>query len=120
MGKFGEKLRELRFTEKVSIDDLVENINQQYGTTISKSMVSRYENDLGEPKIDTAITIAKYFGKNLDYFLEERSGNEEATDINGPAIRAIVTHIKNKNVVISDEKKKDILKYLDFILMDSK
>ena len=36
---------------------------------LSKAVVSKYENGIGEPSLDTLIRIASYFGVTTDYLL---------------------------------------------------
>lgn len=44
MNVFGERLKSLRDKNKQSINELVLELNKKYETSISKSMISRYEN----------------------------------------------------------------------------
>lgn len=67
MNVFGERLRKLR--GKQSIDDLVNKLNETYETTISKSMISRYENGQADPKMENVRIIADYFKVSSDYLL---------------------------------------------------
>ncbi|MER2168999.1 MAG: helix-turn-helix transcriptional regulator [Psychrobacillus psychrodurans] len=67
MNIFGERLKELR--GKTSIDDLVGKLNSKYDSSISKSMISRYENGQAEPKMDTVRIIADYFKVSADYLV---------------------------------------------------
>ncbi|WP_322924587.1 helix-turn-helix transcriptional regulator [Paenibacillus campi] len=67
---FGKILKGLRKDRKMSIDQLVEEINGKYGTSYSKSMVSRWENDLVDPKMETVRILADFFNVSIDVFLE--------------------------------------------------
>lgn len=67
MNVFGERLRELRGT--MSIDELVTKLNDTYETSISKSMISRYENGQSDPKMENVRIIADYFKVSSDYLL---------------------------------------------------
>lgn len=67
MNVFGERLRELR--GKMSIDELVTKLNETYETSISKSMISRYENGQSDPKMENVRIIADYFKVSSDYLL---------------------------------------------------
>lgn len=67
MNVFGERLRELR--GRMSIDELVAKLNDAYDTSISKSMISRYENGQTDPKMENVRIIADYFKVSSDYLL---------------------------------------------------
>ncbi|MFD2330634.1 helix-turn-helix domain-containing protein [Cohnella sp. GCM10020058] len=66
---FGGKLKELRNRRGLSLDELAEKVNTKFGTTINKGMISKWENDLGEPRLETAKVIAQFFGVTLDELL---------------------------------------------------
>lgn len=63
MTKFSNRLKELRNEKGLSLRDLAEEI----GTT--KSTLSRYENDMRQPKQDVLEALADYFGVTIDYLL---------------------------------------------------
>lgn len=65
MNVFGERLRELR--GNMSIEDLVNKLNDLYESSISKSMISRYENGESDPKMGTIRIFADYFKVSADY-----------------------------------------------------
>lgn len=65
MNVFGERLRELR--GNMSIEELVNKLNDNYESSISKSMISRYENGESDPKMGTIRIIADYFKVSADY-----------------------------------------------------
>ncbi|MBS4190348.1 helix-turn-helix domain-containing protein [Bacillus sp. FJAT-49705] len=69
MNKFGEKLRELRNQKNLSIDELVSKLNSSYETSISKSMISRYENGQADPKMENVRVIADFFKVSSDFLL---------------------------------------------------
>lgn len=69
MSIFGERLRKLRNKQNLSIDELVVRLNNKYKTSISKSMISRYENGQSDPKMENVKIIADYFQISADYLL---------------------------------------------------
>ncbi|QPC48506.1 helix-turn-helix domain-containing protein [Mangrovibacillus cuniculi] len=69
MNNFGDRLRELRQNKDLSIDELVIKLNSTYNTTISKSMISRYENGQSDPKMENVRVIADYFKVSSDFLL---------------------------------------------------
>lgn len=73
---FGDLLKKLRSDRKLSIDQFVNEINNKYNTSFSKSMVSRWENNLTDPKMESVRILADYFNVSLDSLLESSSDNK--------------------------------------------
>lgn len=70
MMTFGQKLRELRKDAGVSQDELRTVLNYRFESSISKSMLSKWENDKEEPsRFGDTVAIAKYFGVTTDFLL---------------------------------------------------
>ncbi|GAA4827750.1 helix-turn-helix transcriptional regulator [Paenibacillus vulneris] len=61
---FGEKLRKLRTHRGLSQEELADNLNKKFGTSYNKGMISKWENDREEPRMEAVRNIAIYF--NLD------------------------------------------------------
>ncbi len=72
METFSKRLRELRKENEISQDKLAEILNT------TKATISRYENDLREPKAEFVQQLADYFHVSVDYLLGK-------TDIRTPA-----------------------------------
>lgn len=60
----------------MSLDQFVKEINSRYSTSFSKSMVSRWENNLTDPKMESVRIIADYFDVSLDVLLENSSDDK--------------------------------------------
>ncbi len=116
MYSFGAVLKNLRTSRKLSIEQLVKQVNEKYDTKISKSMISRYENDLADPKMDVVRVLADFFDADPDYILGLKDTNEKVSKKNSKAIETIAAHLDEKE--ITEEKMKDIIKYIDFIFQD--
>lgn len=69
---FGDLLKKLRSERKLSIEQFVKEINSKYNSSFSKSMVSRWENNLTDPKMEAVRIIADFFNVKLDDLLENR------------------------------------------------
>ncbi|AIQ63290.1 hypothetical protein PSTEL_09505 [Paenibacillus stellifer] len=67
---FGDVLRKLRQERKLNMDEFVKQINQKYNMTFSKSMVSRWENNLTDPRMESVRVIADFFEVSMDDLLE--------------------------------------------------
>ena len=62
MVDFGDKLKKLRTDKGLSQDKLAKRL------TITKSMISAYENSIRLPSYDVLIKIALFFNVSMDYF----------------------------------------------------
>lgn len=70
MLEIGKKIRELRKERELTLDMLVDDINSRYPElNFNKSMLSRWENGLAEPSLNSAKYISMYFNVSLDYLI---------------------------------------------------
>ena len=74
----GKRLKNLRKENSLSMDSLVEKLNREYNLNITKSMISRWENNLSEPSSKFITAYAKFFNIDLNYLAG-------ITDIKNPA-----------------------------------
>lgn len=74
MATFGQRLRELRKENQMTTKDLSKALD------VAQSSISRYENDLREPRRDFLENVSSYFGVTVDYIL----GNSD--DKNGEPV----------------------------------
>lgn len=63
MNNFAERLKELREERNLSQNDLAKEVN------ISVACISRWENDLRVPNIDSIIILCKFFKCSSDYLI---------------------------------------------------
>ena len=68
---FGDRLKQLRTENGLTMDDFIEAINKIYpNVLLSKSIVSRYENNIHTPKKFTIVEqIADFFGVSINYMM---------------------------------------------------
>lgn len=64
---FGERLRQLRTSNKLSQEGLSNQINQLFHTKLNKSAISRLENDTQKPTVELLEILAQYFDVSLDF-----------------------------------------------------
>lgn len=60
---FGERLKELRKSKKITIRELERRIN------MSNAIISQYENNLREPGMKAIIKLCKFYEVSSDYLL---------------------------------------------------
>ena len=65
----GDKLKQLRIDKQLSMDALTDKLNSKFGLNITKSMMSRWENNLSEPSSKFVAAYAKYFTVDLNYLV---------------------------------------------------
>ncbi|APU61249.1 XRE family transcriptional regulator [Clostridium botulinum] len=63
MVTFGERLRKARNLKDITLDKMADDLQT------TKATLSRYENNLREPKADFVKKIAEYLNVNIDYLL---------------------------------------------------
>ncbi|WP_271725642.1 helix-turn-helix domain-containing protein [Bacillus paralicheniformis] len=80
MGKgIGKKIRELRDKEKLSQSELAERMNKKFKTNLNKGMISKWENELGDPSLESARYLALFFNVSLDYLIGHEVKQEPIT-----------------------------------------
>lgn len=65
----GEKLKNVRIENDLSMSELCNRLNKKYNLSISKSMVSRWENNKAEPVNTFLAAYAKEFDLDMNYLL---------------------------------------------------
>jgi transcriptional regulator with XRE-family HTH domain len=66
MHALGRKLKRLRMARGLSQDELAEQLNVAYDTAFNKGMISKWENNIGEPRLETARILASFFQITID------------------------------------------------------
>ena len=66
----GKKIKELRKSHKLTLEELADILNKEYPDTINfnKGKISKWENDREEPRLSSVKILADYFDVPLDYF----------------------------------------------------
>lgn len=107
MSTFGNKLKELRIKKGLTQDELADKMNEMYGTTVNKGMVSKWENNLGEPRLETARYLAAFFNTTLDELL----GIDQD-------VQSIAAHHDGEDW--TEEELEEIRKFKEFVLSKRK
>lgn len=68
--KIGNRIKNERKKRSISQQQLADYLN------ISRQAISRWENNISLPDLNTLILIAKYFNLELEYFTEDTSINK--------------------------------------------
>lgn len=92
---FGDILKQLRTSRKMSQKELAERIN------IAKSVISFYESGDRMPSYEVLIKIARIFNVTTDYLLDIERGRmidvSELTENDVAAVTTVIEALKNKN-----------------------
>lgn len=108
MVTFGERLKSERLLKEITLDKLAEELNT------TKATLSRYENNIREPKLDLLNTIADYFNCSVDYLLgrtDNREGIIVKEVIHGHTVEVEV----DKNIYPNGVSKEEIMKALELV-----
>jgi len=65
----GSIIKALRMQQGLSQDELADKLNARFDSKINKGMISKWENGLGDPRLETVRQLALFFNKSLDYLL---------------------------------------------------
>lgn len=98
--KLGQKLKQLRLRQKLSMDELADKLNKIYpnedgSKSFGKGKISKWEAGKVDPTVSSIAKVAKFFDVSLDYLL----GLEE-TNLRYPVVEIpILSNIyKNKEI----------------------
>ena len=65
----GKRLYELRLKQNKTMDDVAKELNDRFGTNITRSHISRWERELNEPSLALAKRLCEYYEITADYLL---------------------------------------------------
>ena len=66
----GSRIKELRKSHNLTLEELADTLNEKYPGTINfnKGKISKWENDREEPRLSSVKILADFFDVPLDYF----------------------------------------------------
>lgn len=89
--EIGTRLKELRKGAKLSLQDIADRLNKEYGASTNKGMISKYENGIHEPSAGTLYCLARILGVSSDYIMgktEDKAQPPEAgTQVGAYAVK---------------------------------
>ena len=65
----GERIKELRKECDLTMENLCDDLNRIYGTSLTKGMISRWESGQNVPTLENLKYLVLYFNVSLDWFL---------------------------------------------------
>lgn len=100
MNNFGDRLHSLRISKSLTQEAFAAALNERYGLKINKSMVSKWENNIDTPSLNSAKYIAIFFDVSLDYLLGVSDNSAVVADASTPADPLQLTE-QEEHLVIS-------------------
>ena len=79
MKNFGQKLYDLRIKNGYTLDGLAKAINREKGTSLTKGMLSKWENGKVDPSFQKVVPLADFFHVTMDWFLGLESEEKSST-----------------------------------------
>ncbi len=108
----GERIKTLRQSENLTQEQLAESINKKNGTSINKGMISKWENNKEEPRMEYVRNLAEFFDASVDYIIclsDEIKPNNLFSD----TIHTIAAHFDGDEY--TDKEMQEILDYAKYI-----
>ena len=73
----GKRLYDLRIKTGKTMEEIAIEINETYGTTITKSNISRWERGENEPSLPMAKYLCDFYGISADYLIGLKDNPEQ-------------------------------------------
>ncbi|SHI76497.1 DNA-binding transcriptional regulator, XRE-family HTH domain [Geosporobacter subterraneus DSM 17957] len=113
MISLGSRLKYLRIEKGLTQEELAENLNKKFEISINKGMISKWESDKSEPRLDYTKNLAEYFDVSLDYLIgvsKEKGawGKGIQDDLSEMDIFTKAAHKVGHEGPLSDEEKDKI------------
>lgn len=82
--EIGCRLKALRKGAHLSLQDIADRLNREYGASTNKGMISKYENGIHEPSAGTLFCLARILGVSSDYIMGKTEEKRLPTDLGVP------------------------------------
>lgn len=77
MTNLGDRLHSLRKSKSLTQEAFASSLNERYDLKINKSMVSKWENNIDTPSLNSVKYMAIFFDVSLDYLLGVSDCNQD-------------------------------------------
>lgn len=107
----GKRIKKLRVERGITRKDM----SQKLG--INEKTLGNWEIERRTPKVETVKVLAEYFGVSIDYLTTGKNNNASDLEKDFPeGIRML----RRANNELDEEDKERLLRYVEFMLQDSK
>ena len=83
MIRIGARLNAIRKEAGLSLNDVADRLNREFGANTNKGMISKYENGIHEPSASTIYCMSRIFGVSVDYITGRSDVKAEPTPPQG-------------------------------------
>lgn len=95
--EIGARLKKIRKESQLSLNDIADRLNREYGANTNKGMISKYENGIHEPSASTIFCLGRILGVSSDYILGKSdemlpSAPQQGTDTQGHVIKVFTRY----------------------------
>ena len=80
----GARLKSVRKNAGFSLQEIAERLNRDFGASINKGMISKYENGIHVPSAGTVHCLSNIFGVSADYLMGKTDEPNEESDSSMP------------------------------------
>ncbi len=110
----GNKIKALRTGRQLTQDQLAKLINKKFNANISKSMISKWENNKEIPTLENVRMLVSFLGCTLDYLIG--IDVKEENQLTTTELIAWFKANKEKLSSLSKEDSQKIIKLIDLYL----
>ena len=111
----GSRIKSLRNERKLTQSELSKVVNKMYGTNISKSMISKWENNKENPSMDHVRSLANFFNCSLDYLIGLDENKVAETQVESLATSELKKYFDENIDKLSQLPKDDVEKLIKMI-----
>ena len=92
MVRVGARLNAIRKEAGLSLSDVADRLNRDFGANTNKGMISKYENGIHEPSASTIYCMSRIFGVSIDYITGKSEEKfepvlEQGVDVTGYKVK---------------------------------
>ena len=110
VNEIGNRIKELRKSNNISLDRFCEDINKKYGTSFNKSTVCRWENGTQNPTINNFLLLAQYYDVDVYYLCGLKEDNTPFLVNKNNESNHLKKLLKEININLDELKLKDLEK----------
>lgn len=98
MSSLGHNLKKLRLENKLTLENLASRLTKRSGLSFSKGLISRWENDIVQPRNEILKAYADEFNVSVDYLLGRIDWKSFDEDIDHDKLQQQIKDVENMDV----------------------
>ena len=113
MIRIGARLNSIRKESGLSLSDVADRLNRDFGANTNKGMISKYENGIHEPSASTIYCMSRIFGVSIDYIsgktnVKLEQSPEQGVETSGYCVK-LFNHLTARDVGEQDMSAKVLI-----------